>query len=210
MNAVLNCAQFEILLADYLDGVLVAGERDGFQRHLESCAACAVLLEDAELALAFIERSAEADPPPALITKILHSTNGGWELKLRSGGIRGWINRTFAPVLQPRVVMGAMLTMISLTMLTRCSGAPKTLTAADLDPVRLWTSLDDRTHRIYDRAVKGYESMRLVYEVKLQIDEWQQQQKEEEEAAADAKAGSRRLDVPAVNALPNSTPDRKK
>jgi hypothetical protein len=199
---VLNCAQFEILLADYLDGTLAAGapsseERDAFLRHPETCAACAILLEDAEAALGFMERAAEADPPPALVGRILHATNGGWELKLRSGGIRGWINRTFAPVLQPRIVMGALLTMMSLTMLTRCGGAQKkTLTAADLDPVRIWTSLDDRTHRIWDRAVKGYESIRLVYEVKTQIDEWQQQQKEDEEAAADASAASRRLATP--------------
>ncbi len=194
-----NCAQFEILLADYLDGALAASERDELLGHRQSCSACAELLDDAQSALAFMERAAEADPPPALVSRILQATNGGWELKLRSGGIRGWINRTFAPVLQPRIVMGALFTMMSLTMLTRCGGMTqkKTLAAADLDPVRIWTSLDDRTHRIYDRAVKGYESIRLVYEVKTQIDEWQEQQKEEEEATADANAGSRRLDVPA-------------
>ena len=205
-----NCAQFEILLADYLDGTLPVSERDDLLRHRESCASCAELLEDAQSALAFMERAAEADPPPALVSRILQATNGGWELKLRSGGIRGWINRTFAPVLQPRIVMGALFTMMSLTMLTRCGGVTqkKTLTAADLDPVRIWTSLDDRTHRIYDRAVKGYESIRLVYEVKTQLDEWQQQQKEEEEAAADAGAGSRRLATPDSNDVPNSQ-DRK-
>ncbi len=201
----LNCAQFEILLADYLDGTLGSGDRDGFMRHLETCAACATLHEDAEVALAMLERAEEAVPPPALVHRILQATNAGWELKLRSGGIRGWINRTFAPVLQPRIVMGALLTVMSLTMLTRCAGTPqKTLTAADLDPARIWTSLDDRTHRVWDRAVKGYESIRLVYEVKTQIDEWQQQQKEEEEAAAEAKANARRLEVPDSQA-----PDRK-
>ena len=147
-------------------------------RHLESCAACAALAEDARSARGFMERAADVEVPPALVSKILHATNSGWEFKLRGKAFSGWINRTFAPVLRPRFVMGAVLTLMSMTMLTRCAGAPNnTLTAADLDPVRLWTSLDDRTHRIWDRAVKSYESMRLVYEVKNQINDWTEQQR---------------------------------
>jgi hypothetical protein len=144
------------------------------------------------------------DMPPALVSKILEATNSGWEFKLRGRGVSGWINRTFAPVLRPRVVMGMVLTLVSATMLTRC--APnKTLTAADLDPVRLWTSLDDRTHRIWDRAVKSYESMRLVYEVKNQINEWSEQQRQEDEAAADAQANKRQLKQPVEQPKPAET-----
>jgi hypothetical protein len=90
--------------------------------------------------------------------------------------------------------MGAMMTMMSLTMLSRCAGDPrKPMTAADLDPVRLYSSLDDRTHRLWDRTVKSYESMRLVYEIRSQLNEWKQQQADADEAAADARANSRRL-----------------
>jgi hypothetical protein len=195
----LSCAEFETMLADWIDEALAvparAAERDAFVRHLESCAACASLLEDASSAVAFMDRAADVEMPPALVSKILQATNSGWEFKLRGQGISGWINRTFAPVLRPRIVMGAVLTLMSMTMLTRC--APNhTLTAADLDPVRLWTSLDDRTHRIWDRAMKSYESMRLVYEVKNQINDWTEQQREEDEAAADAKASKRQLQQP--------------
>jgi hypothetical protein len=197
MDNVINCAEFEILLADYLDETLAAAAREAdraaFARHRESCAACAALAEDAQYAVAFMDRSAEIEPPPVLLTKILHATNSGWEFKLRGRGISGWINRTFAPVLRPRLVLSAMLTLVSLTMLSRCDGV-KTLTPADLDPVRVWTSLDDRTHRIWGRAVKSYESMRLVYEVKSQINEWTQQQRDEDEAAADARANTRKLE----------------
>jgi hypothetical protein len=201
----IDCAQFEVLLADSLDGALVApareAERRAFEEHREACLACAAMAEDVLSAVAFMERAAEPEPPVELTAKILHATNSGWELKLRSGGIRGWINRAFAPILQPRFVMGAMLTVMSLTMLTRCAGGPKTtMTAADLDPVRIWTSLDTRGHRVWDRAVKGYESMRLVYEVRNQISDWNRQQAASDEAAADAaaqeKANSRKLDSP--------------
>jgi hypothetical protein len=199
MEKMLSCAEFEILLADWIDETLATpareAEREGFVRHLESCAACKALLEDAGSAVAFMERAADVEVPPALVSKILQATNSGWEFKLRGKGVSGWINRTFAPVLRPRVVMGAMLTLVSATMLTRC--APNhTLTAADLDPVRLWSALDDRTHRIWDRGVKSYESMRLVYEVKNQINDWTERQRAEDEAAADAQASKRQLKQP--------------
>ena len=193
----INCAEFEVLLADSLDGALAAPgretERAAFAQHLETCEACAAMAQDVRSAMAFMELAAEAEPPQQLAGKILHATNSGWEFKLRGQGIRGWINRTFAPVLRPRLVMGAMLTLMSLTMLTRCAGSKSPLTAADLDPVRLWSSLDGRGHRVWERAVKGYESMRLVYEIRNQISDWNQQQAADEEAAADAKANSKKL-----------------
>ena len=147
----MNCAEFEVLLADSLDGALAApgreAERNAFAQHLEACEDCAAMEQEVRSAMSFMELAAEPELPQPLVGKILHATNSGWELKLRSKGIRGWINRAFAPVLQPRFVMGAMLTVMSLTMLTRCAGGPKsTLTAADLDPVRLWSSLESRGH----------------------------------------------------------------
>lgn len=215
MERTFNCAEFEILLADWIDDALAApkreSEREAFQRHLESCAACAQLAEDARYALGFMDRAAEVEVPAALVTKILHATNSGWEFKLRGRGLSGWINRMFAPVLRPRVVMGAVLTLMSLTIMMRgCGLSEKTFTAADLDPVRLWTALDNRTHRMWDRAVKSYESMRLVYEVRNQINDWTEQQRQEQEAAADARADQRKLESPKQQPNPGSGSENRK
>src|SRR5271165_993260 len=156
----MSCEEFEILLADYIDSGTASAE---FLSHLESCAACALLTEDAQSAVAFMEIAADVEPPPALVGKILDATNSGWEFKLRAKGVRGWINRLFAPVLKPRIVMGAMLTMMSITMLSQCAGGPKsTLTAADLDPVRIWASLDYKANRLWDRTMKSYGSRGLI------------------------------------------------
>jgi hypothetical protein len=209
-----NCAEFEVLLADSMDGALAAAgreaERDAFAQHLESCEGCAAMANEVRSAMAFMELAAEPEFPQPLVGKILHATNSGWELKLRGKGIRGWINRAFGPVLRPRFVMGAMLTVMSLTMLTRCAGGPKnTLTAADLDPVRLWSSLESRGQRVWDRAVKGYESMRVVYEIRNQISDWNQQQAADDEAAAEARTNSRKLpaaDVAQPGAKPGTGP----
>ena len=202
MERMMSCAEFETVLADWIDGTLAVpareDERAAFVRHLESCPSCAALLDDAAAAVEFMGRAADVEAPPALVSKILQATNSGWEFKLRSRGVSGWINRTFAPVLRPRFVMSALLTLLSLTMLTRCAPA-HTMTAADLDPVRLWVSLDDRTHRIWDRAVKSYESMRLVYEVKTQINDWTEQQREQAEAAAEARDNKKQLKLEQPN-----------
>jgi hypothetical protein len=191
----MNCAEFEILLADRIDGTLPADIRAEFAAHMDSCPACAAFAADALSAVSFMDRAAEVEVPPVLLTKILQATNSGWELTLRGKGARGWINRLFAPVLQPRFVLGAVFTIMSATMLTQCAGVPKTsLGTADLDPVHLWTALDNKTQRVWDRAMKSYESMRLVYEVKTQLSDWSQQQRQDEEAAADARANTRKLD----------------
>ena len=213
----MNCAEFEVLLADSMDGALAApgreAERDAFAQHLESCEACAAMAKEVRGVMALMELAADPEPPRELAGQILHATNSGWELKLRSGGIRGWINRKFEPILQPRFVMGAMLTVMSLTMLTRCAGGPRsTLTAADLDPVSLWAQLDNRGHRVWDRAVKGYESMRLVYDIRNQISDWNRQQEADEQAAAEARASSRKLpeQTPAQPAQPDAGQPEKK
>ena len=48
--------------------------------------------------------------------------------------------------------------------------------------------------------MKGYESMRLVYEIRNQISDWNQQQAADEEAAAEAKANSRKVVLPDTDA----------
>jgi hypothetical protein len=213
----LNCAEFEVLLADSLDGALEApgreAERNAFAQHLASCPACAAMEDEVRSAVAFMGVAAEPELPQPLIGKILHATNSGWELQLRGKGIRGWLNRKFAPVLKPRFVMGAMLTVMSATMLTRCAGGSKsTMTAADLDPVRIWSSLDSKGHRIWDRTVKGYESLRVVYEIRTQLDDWNRQQQAQTEAdaeaAADAKANSRKLPGPEAGQPGSNGPEK--
>jgi Putative zinc-finger len=210
MDRKLSCAEFEVMLADWIDETLPAAERDGLMRHLETCPACTQLAEDARFAVGFMDRAAEVEVSPLLVSKILHATNEGFEFKLRARGVSGWINRLFAPVLRPRFVMGAMLTLMSLTIMARGCGLPdKTFTAAELDPVRLWTALDNRTHRVWEHAVKSYQSMRLVYEVKTQINVWAEQQRQEDEAAADARADTRKLSTPKIDTPRLDTPKQQ-
>ena len=187
----LTCTEFDALLCDYLDGAVDARQKALLESHTAECAECAELARDAGAAIAFIDRTSEVDVPQQLVTKILYQIPTKMSGRLASRtGVRGWFNRLLEPVLQPRYVMGAMLTILSLAMMTRCAGAPDhPLNASDLDPVRLWTALDDRVHRTWERTVKTYESMRLVYEVQTRLREWKTQQPEDEAGLAENPAG---------------------
>jgi hypothetical protein len=185
------CAALDALLGDYLDGTLTAENRGFVEAHLAACPACAELAADAAEGMRILAQAHEPDIPPFLVNRILHQAPTRWTEKLsRRDGVRGWINRALEPVLQPRFVMGAMMTVLSLAMMTRCAGVPgRTLTTADLDPVKVWGAFDDRLHRAWERTVMTYESMRVVYEVQTRLREYRQSEAE----AADAAIESRQL-----------------
>ncbi len=176
----MTCEDFDGLLCDYLDGTLPSDKRQLVGIHIASCLFCAQLVRDSRFVMEMAERSEVVEPPRELVTKILYQIpqRPSFSQKWIGGKLRG----IFAPVTQPRFVMGAMMTVLSLSMMTRCAGKPEhVLTVADLDPARLWGSLDDKVHRTYDRSVKAYESMRLVYEVQSRVADWKEKQQQEEE-----------------------------
>ncbi len=175
----MTCHDFDGLLCDYVDGTLTRERRSMMEVHLGQCESCAELTRDSREVMGLAERAGGVEPPPELVTKILQQIpQGGWMGRFS----RGFLAPVLRPLGQPRVVMGAMLTVLSLSMMTRCAGAPKhALTASDLDPVRLWGALDDKVHRGWERSVKTYESMKLVYEVQARVSEWKEKQQEEDD-----------------------------
>ena len=118
----MTCADFDALLCDYVDNTLPAERRQLMEVHLSTCVACAEVTRDARAVLDFVDRSAEVEVPPELVTRILQQVpQGGW---LANASSR-WLGSLLHPVLQPRFFMGAMLTVLSLAMMTRCAGAPE-------------------------------------------------------------------------------------
>ncbi|MGA3189007.1 MAG: zf-HC2 domain-containing protein [Bryobacteraceae bacterium] len=175
----MNCADVEIQLADYLDGTLAADQKAAFERHLSTCAACEELARDAAGAVAFMERASDVTAPPELVTRILFEISSGpshlavkpsWARRIFGSRLGG---KFLEPLLQPRYAMGMAFTLLSFAMLGRVTGIEfKHLTPADLDPVKIWTAAEDRVARTWQRGVKYYESLRLVYEIESRVKEW--------------------------------------
>ena len=170
----MNCADFEILLADYVDGTLAADQKSAIESHMSTCSSCKEMAQDVMGAVAFMERSAEVTAPPELVTRILFEISSGpSQAVVKPSWIRRIFGNKLEPVLQPRYAMGMAMTLLSFAMLARFTGIEvKHLSPSDLDPVKIWTSAEDRASRTWQRGVKYYQSLRLVYEIESRVKEW--------------------------------------
>ena len=178
----MNCADAEILICDY--ATLSSAERFELERHLGECLACAELARDTAFAIAFMERAADVEPPPALINRMLFEQR--WKQQpSRAAGVRQWIGRLLQPMLQPKLAMSMALTVLFLAALGRYVAPARPLTSADFNPVRIWQSIDDRMYQGWQRTVKFYESIKFVYQIRARLQEWNQQRDEEQAAAAE-------------------------
>ena len=88
----MNCADIEILLADYVDGNVRGEQKSALEQHLAACPECAELARDAAGAVAFMERAAIVEAPPELVTRILFEITDG---PSRSEVKPGWARRMF-------------------------------------------------------------------------------------------------------------------
>ncbi len=203
----MTCAEIEILICDYVDGTLPAEARAEVERHLEACPACAALARDSAAAVAFMERAADVEPPPELITRILY--DAPWsQPKARQKGWLGWLGRSIGPVVQPRFVMGAAMTILSFSMLSRYVPM-RQLKPSDLRPAAVWATLDDTAQRAWARTVKYYENLKVVYQIQGLLREWQQQEDETAPApTAQPTVDERKLPVKGSTAggAPSPTP----
>src|SRR5271165_2328749 len=172
----MTCAEFEILLCDHLDGILRGDEKAAFELHRSTCVSCAEYANEVAGAVTFVEKAAVVEPPPELLTRILHEAPQG-----ASGEKGSWAHRVFGrffeSVLQPRYAMGMAMTILSFSMVARFAGIePRQLKPADLDPVKIWATMDDHADRTWDRAVKYYDNLRLVIEVQSRLKEFSDQE----------------------------------
>jgi len=187
----MNCADFEILLADYLDGTLAQAERASLDEHASQCEGCREFLRDAAGAMKFLAQAADVTPPPELVTRIAyHAPIGRTRQPFEKQGFFSRLAvKWLQPILRPRLAMGMAMTILSFSMLERCTGVRvQTIQGADLNPVRIWGGVEDKALRTRDRAVKYYENIRLVYDIETRLKDLEDQQ----EAASENPASARK------------------
>ncbi len=190
----MTCAELEILICDYVDGTLGPDARTTVESHLAGCRNCAELARDAAAAVGFMERAAEVEPPPELVTRLLF--NAPWaHARTATGGLRSWFRKVLHPVLQPRFAMGMAMTILSFAMLARFVAPARQLRPADLAPAAVWAGVEDRVYRGWQRTVKFYESLKVVYQIQAKLRDWQQQQQDEEQKPADTEKSGRTPDT---------------
>jgi hypothetical protein len=185
----MTCSDIEILLAEYIDGTLAPEVKSALEGHLASCGECQELAQDASEAVAFLERTASVDAPHELVTRILFEvSNGPSHSAVKPSLPRRLFGRLFGgwlePVLQPRMMMGMAMTVLFIFGMGGVLGRARQLTPSDLDPVKVWTSAENRISRTWERGVKYYENMRLVFEIQSRLKEWNDEAPDAANAAA--------------------------
>ena len=190
----MTCAELELLICDYVDGTLGPDARTTVEQHLADCRNCAELARDGAAAVGFMERAALVEPPPELMTRLLFEAP--WvHAKTAASGIKNWFRKVLHPVLQPRFAMGMAMTILSFAMLARWVAPARQLRPADLSPAQVWAGMEDHVYRGWQRTVKFYESLKVVYQIQSKLHEWQQQQEEEPKPAPDIEKSGRGTDT---------------
>jgi len=189
----MTCAELETLICDYVDGTLGPDARTTVEQHLSGCRDCRALAQDAAAAVGFMERAAEVEPPPELMTRLLFGAPWA-HAKTAATGLRNWLRRVLHPVLQPRFAMGMAMTILSFAMLARFVAPARKLRPEDLAPAKVWAGVEDGVYRGWERTVKFYESIKVVYQIRTRLRDWQQQQEEEQKPAAETGKSGRNAD----------------
>ena len=175
----MKCAEFRNSVSDYVDGTRHKSSASADRSTCRRCAACRELLRDVFQAVSFMGRVEEVAPPPELITRLAYHAPRG---KVRDGPISGVCS---ADVYQ-MVAAGASAALRNghgddHLCPSRCWGAVRAcklqqISPADLSPARVWGDVEDKAYRSWNRTVKYYENLRLVYEIETRLQEIRDQQ----------------------------------
>jgi len=174
-----GCVEMEVLLGEYAEGVLAPPEAAAVETHLAGCARCAEMADAMRRALALFRRAPAVEPPPGLVAKILEQTTGRltWREQVaswfRPALTLTWRERLkvwYRPVLEPRLVLGLAMALISFSIVLRAGGVEvRQLSLADLSPRQIYLAADRYAHQASARAVKYYSDLRIVYEIQTQL-----------------------------------------
>jgi hypothetical protein len=175
----MQCNEFDLVLADALDGVLTGVQLGRFQAHARSCRACGPLFAEAEAGRNWLKGLTEVEPPARLVNNILASTTGVDTQRLRVQ-VRvpqpkiSWLERLqasflepiWATVRQPRFAMSFGMAFFALSVgLTVLGVKPSDLKNVSLRP----TAIRHTYYNTQARVVRYYDNIRLVYDLQAAV-----------------------------------------
>src|ERR1700688_4549946 len=177
----MQCNEFELLLADAIDGVLTGTGLDRSQAHARVCRTCGPLFAEAEAGRNWLKGLTEVEPPASLVTNILASTTGVDTQRLRftvrsaQVGITWWervqaslLEPIWATVRQPRFAMSFGMAFFALSVgLTVVGVKPADLRQISLRP----SAIRHTYYATQAKVVRYYENVRIVYEVESRVRE---------------------------------------
>lgn len=202
----MHCVEFDALLTEALDGALRGERRVRFDRHRETCPACAALYQEAQGGLAWLSELEEVEPPRNLVHNILAMTSGAAAQAAEAAPkpplwmlVRDQVRAVFAPVLTPRFAMSMGMAFFSITLVLNMAQ----IRIKDLTPRNL-------SHTFYsseNKVMKYYENMRLVYEIESRVRDLRNAN-EENQRSHDEQDQKPKKNQDQTQQNQNSTPER--
>ena len=162
-----TCEQTELLLTDYLDGLLPTDEQRAFDLHVNSCERCTPLVSSVMHAINTLRALPELDTPPRLVYNVLDATLGPRETESGWAAFLAWL-RSLA---SPRFAYGAVSLAATFLMIVTVSGSVnwKKPKLADLAPSNIYRNTNRQVHLAYARGTKYISDLRVVYEIQSRL-----------------------------------------
>jgi len=162
-----TCEQTELLLTDYLDGLLPADEQRAFDLHVNSCERCTPLVSSVVHTMSSLRALPELETPPRLVYNILDVTLGPRDKVTGWTAFLAWV-RGFA---SPKFAYGAVSVAATFLMVLTVSGSInwKKPRLADLAPSNIYRNTNRQAHLAYARGTKYVSDLRVVYEIQSRL-----------------------------------------
>ena len=179
----MQCAEFDALLTEALDGTLEGAKLERFQAHARVCSVCGPLFAEVDAGRRLLMSLDEAEPPAHLVHNILAATSGldtrriaGTVTPAQASWIdrlRAWASPVLTPVFavarQPRFAMSFGMAFFSVSMALNLAGVKM----AELKQIDLHPSAIVRGyHMTSGKVVKYYENIRFVYQIESKVREF--------------------------------------
>jgi hypothetical protein len=203
-----ECGQWEMLLADALDGLLRPEDEGTFSSHMATCAYCAELFEQARRGREWLEFLApEPEVPHYLLEKILAETGHGKVAASKlavAGGpsasdnvltmLPAWQRPGFAGRMrrfaEPRLLMTAAMAFFSIALTLSMTGVRfSAIKMADLRPASLRSAVEKRIMTASTPIVRYYDHLRFVYEVESTVRELRRNTENQPQTPASTPGG---------------------
>jgi len=177
----MNCADFEALLMEAVEGALVPAETERVRSHAGACQLCGPLFTEALAGYQALHGLQEADPPAYLLHNILAATSEA-ELAARKKAaaaqpawlreFRTWMAPVRASAMQPRIAGSFAMAFFSITLLLNLVGFRfSDLRGVNLRPSAIRGTLSRQYYQTTARVARYYDSVRFVYELESRMRE---------------------------------------
>ena len=176
----MQCAEFDALLSQAIDGTLSGERLTAFEAHGRECQLCGPLLQESSAGHRWLKSLAEVEPPADLVTNVLLRTSGvvtsrshvaaGSTTVTWVDRVREWAEMIYSPVVaaarQPRFAMSFGMAFFTLSVSLSLAG----VRLGDLRHLDLRPSAIRRNYyETSGRVVKYYENIRFVYEIQARV-----------------------------------------